>query len=250
MKILLQQVNDALGIALTPTQIKLFAAYEILLLEWNSKFNLTAITDHDAIYVKHFFDSLTCLQVIPTRGEFSLIDVGTGAGFPGIPLKIINPSINLTLVESVGKKADFCKIAVEELRMANTQVITSRAETIGHDNKFRERYDWAVARAVAPLPILAEYLLPLVRIKGSMLAQKGSGGEIEIDQAESAIKILGGKLDSVIPITLPNGMGKRTLVHIRKIAPTPEKYPRRPGTPKKNPLKPLNAAEFPANSVG
>jgi len=229
-------VDDALGIVLTPTQVNMFTAYEALLLEWNAKFNLTAITVPDAIRVKHFLDSLTCLRVIPAQGKFSLIDVGTGAGFPGIPLKIINPSIKLTLSESVGKKADFCRIAVEELRMTNTQVITGRAETIGQDKKFREYYDWAVARAVAPLPVLAEYLLPLVHIGGSMLAQKGSDVYTEIDQTDNAFRTLGGKLDSVIPITLPIGMGERTLVRIRKILPTPEKYPRRPGTPKKNPL--------------
>jgi len=236
MEKFLQQVNDALGIALTPTQVNMFAAYEAILLEWNTKFNLTAITEHETICVKHFFDSLTCLRVIPEQGNFSLIDVGTGAGFPGIPLKIINPSIKITLSESVGKKANFCRIAIEELRLTNAQVITGRAETIGQDKKFRESYDWVVARAVAPLPVLAEYLLPLVHIGGSMLAQKGNNVVMEIDQAENAIRTLGGKLDSVIPITLPNGMGERTLIRIRKITPTPAKYPRLPGTPKKNPL--------------
>ena len=236
MEKFLQQVDEALGIALTPTQVNMFAAYEAILLEWNTKFNLTAITEHETICVKHFFDSLTCLRVIPEQGKSSLIDVGTGAGFPGIPLKIINPSIKLTLSESVGKKADFCRIAIEELRLTNAQVITGRAETIGQDKNFRERYDWAVARAVAPLPVLAEYLLPLVHIGGSMLAQKGSNVAMEIDQAENAIRTLGGKLDSVIPITLPNGMGERTLIRIQKITPTPAKFPRRPGTPKKNPL--------------
>jgi len=236
MEKFLQQVNDALGIALTPTQVNMFAAYEAILLEWNTKFNLTAITEHETICVKHFFDSLTCLRVIPEQGNFSLIDVGTGAGFPGIPLKIINPSIKITLSESVGKKANFCRIAIEELRLTNAQVITGRAETIGQDKKFRESYDWVVARAVAPLPVLAEYLLPLIHIGGSMLAQKGNNVVMEIDQAENAIRTLGGKLDSVIPITLPNGMGERTLIRIRKITPTPAKYPRLPGTPKKNPL--------------
>ena len=231
-----RQVDNILGISITPTQMNLFASYEALLLEWNSKFNLTAITMHDTIRVKHFFDSLTCLHVIPAKGRFSLIDVGTGAGFPGIPLKIVNPSIKLTLSESVGKKADFCRIAIEELRLTNSRVNADRAETIGQDKKFRESYDWAVARAVAPLTVLAEYLLPLVHIGGSMLAQKGSDVDMEIDQSENAIRTLGGKLDSVIPITLPNGMGKRTLIRILKIKPTPAKYPRRPGTPKKNPL--------------
>jgi 16S rRNA (guanine527-N7)-methyltransferase len=236
MEIFLQQVNNKLNISLTPTQVNMFVAYETLLIEWNTKFNLTTITDPGEIRVKHFLDSLTCLRIVPEHGSFSLIDIGTGAGFPGIPLKIINPSIKLTLAESVGKKAEFCRIAVEELRLTNTQVITSRAETIGQDQKFRECYDWAIARAVAPLPVLAEYLLPLVRIGGSMLAQKGGNVDIEIGQSDNAIKILGGKPCSLIPISLPNGMGKRTLIQIRKITPTPAKYPRRPGVPKKKPL--------------
>ncbi|MCD6577761.1 MAG: 16S rRNA (guanine(527)-N(7))-methyltransferase RsmG [Anaerolineaceae bacterium] len=229
-------IKSTFGIELTPSQVNQFAAYEKLLLEWNGKFNLTSIIDHDTIHVKHFIDSLTCLHSIPPQGNFSLIDIGTGAGFPGIPLKIINPSIKLTLVESIGKKANFCRIATEELQLKNVIVITNRAETIGQDNKYRNRYDWAVARAVAPLSILSEYLLPLVHIGGSMLAQKGSDVKAEINQAENAIKVLGGKLNSVIPITLPNGMGKRMLIHIRKITKTPSKYPRRPGTPKKSPL--------------
>ncbi len=236
MEIFLQQVNDTLSISLTPSQVSMFVMYEALLLEWNAKFNLTTITSPDEIRIKHFLDSLTCLRVIPEQGTFSLIDIGTGAGFPGIPLVIINPSIKLTLVESVGKKADFCRIAVEELHLSNTQVVPNRAETIGQDKNFRESYDWAVARAVAPLPVLAEYLLPLIRVGGSMLAQKGGDVDNEIDQAENAIKILGGKLDSVIPISLPSGMGKRTLIRIGKITPTPEKYPRRPGAPKKSPI--------------
>jgi len=236
MENLLQQVNHNLHVSLTPTQLNMFARYEDLLIEWNTKFNLTTITDPGEIRVKHFLDSLTCLRVVPEQGNFSLIDIGTGAGFPGIPLKIINPSIKLTLAESIGKKAKFCRIAVEELRLTKTQVITIRAETIGQDQKFRECYDWAIARAVAPLPVLAEYLLPLVRIGGSMLAQKGGDVDIEISQSENAIKTLGGKLVSVIPISLPDGMGERTLIHIRKITPTPEKYPRRPGVPKKKPI--------------
>jgi 16S rRNA (guanine527-N7)-methyltransferase len=173
---------------------------------------------------------------MPTQTELTLIDIGTGAGFPGIPLRIVNPSFKLTLCESIGKKADFCRLAVEELCLTNTQVITNRAEIIGQDGNFRGQYDWAVARAVAPLSVLAEYLLPLIQIGGNMLAQKGIVLDEEIDQAGSAIKILGGKLDKVISITLPRGMGERTLICISKIKSTPAKYPRRPGIPKKSPL--------------
>ena len=236
MEEFLHEVDDALGITLSPFQVKMFITYEDILIKWNKKFNLTSITDHNTILIKHFFDSLSCLHIIPKQGDFSLIDIGTGAGFPGIPLRIINPSIILTVSDSVGKKADFCRKVVEEFALTNTQVLKNRAEIIGQDENYRERYDWAVARAVAPLPVLAEYLLPLIHIGGFMLAQKGGSMDKEIDQSGNAIKILGGKLDTLKPISLPFGMGERTLISIRKIKPTPAKYPRRPGIPKKNPL--------------
>ena len=236
MEEFLHEVDDALGITLSPSQVMMFITYEDILIKWNKKFNLTSITDHNTILIKHFFDSLSCLHIIPKQGDFSLIDIGTGAGFPGIPLRIINPSIILTVSDSVGKKADFCRKVVEEFALTNTQVLKNRAEIIGQDENYRERYDWAVARAVAPLPVLAEYLLPLIHIGGFMLAQKGGSMDKEIDQSGNAIKILGGKLDTLKPISLPFGMGERTLISIRKIKPTPAKYPRRPGIPKKNPL--------------
>ncbi len=233
---LYDHIEKNLSISITDNQQTKLVAYEVLLREWNEKLNLTAITDRKEFWYKHIYDSLTCLKMILSFGAISLIDIGTGAGFPGIPLKIVYPEICLTLAESVRKKASFCQTAVNTLNLSNVTVIAERAETIGQDKKFRERYDWSVARAVAPLQVLAEYLLPLVHIGGSMLAQKGSNVDMEIGQADNAIRILGGKLDSVIPITLPNGMGEHTLVRIQKISPTPIKYPRRPGTPKKSPL--------------
>ena len=233
---LYNHIENNLLISITDTQKTKFVKYEALLLEWNKKLNLTAITDRKEFWYKHIYDSLTCLKMIRSFGAISLIDLGTGAGFPGIPLKIVYPEMRLTLAESIRKKASFCQTAVNALNLSNVTVVAERAETIGQDKKFRESYDWAVARAVAPLPLLTEYLLPLVHIGGSMLAQKGSNVDLEIDQADNAITTLGGKIDSVIPITLPNGLGKRTLIRILKIKTTPEKYPRRPGAPKKNPL--------------
>jgi 16S rRNA (guanine527-N7)-methyltransferase len=224
------------GITLSNEQIEMFTLFEYLLLKWNEKYNLTAITDPDEIRIKHFYDSLTCLSIIPRNKTISLVDIGTGAGFPGIPLKIVNPLIQLTLAESIAKKAGFCQIVLDELGLEKVQVVTSRAETIGQEASHRERYDWAVARAVAPLPVLVEYLLPLVRIGGNVLAQKGIELDAEIDQARKAIHTLGGIIECVIPISLPNNMGHRTLIQIIKTRPTPASYPRRPGTPKKNPL--------------
>ena len=165
-----------------------------------------------------------------------LIDIGTGAGFPGIPLKIFFPTMQLTLVESVGKKAGFCSHIVDKLGLTQVEVLTLRAEEAGQLPKHREKYDWAVARAVASLPILLEYLLPLVKIGGSMLAQKGESAHSEAQSAEKASRILGGRLKHIIPVTLPGVVEERFLVVYDKIAATPAQYPRRVGVPAKLPL--------------
>lgn len=236
MEKLAQQVLELLGVTLTSTQRELFARYRVELLEWNEKHNLTAITDEDGIRVKHFLDSLSCALVMKTRPPRSLVDVGTGAGFPGIPLKILFPEMRLTLVESVGKKADFCRHAAEVLGLKGVTVMNCRAEEIGQLADQRENYDWAVARAVAGLPALAEYLLPLVRLGGMALAQKGESGPEEAQQAERALRILGGRLKKLEPVHLPGIAEDRYLVLIEKVAATPPQYPRRVGLPVKKPL--------------
>jgi 16S rRNA (guanine527-N7)-methyltransferase len=162
--------------------------------------------------------------------------VGTGAGFPGIPLNILYPNLKLTLVESVGKKAKFCQHIVEVLNLKNVEVIQARAEEVGQDLKHRENYDWAVARAEANLNVLSEYLLPLVKVSGSVLAQKGESGPAEAQSAENAMKLLGGKLKELIPVNLPGVAEDRYLVVVEKVAGTPSKYPRKPGIPAKQPL--------------
>ncbi len=228
-------VQTGLNIEIDTDQFQLFTHFEELLMEWNQKFNLTAITDPESIRLKHFYDSLTCLRVIKDTSA-SIIDVGCGAGFPGIPLKILRPDFRLTLVESVGKKADFCSEVVKQLNLDNTRVLHARAEDLGQDKAHREKYDWAVARAVAPMPVLAEYLLPLVRIGGGVLAQKGSGARSELDQAAGAIALLGGELLQVDEFELPYIKEKRALVKIGKRKPSPTKYPRKAGSPSKKPL--------------
>lgn len=230
-----QKVKTLLGISLTPSQIKSFEVYQRELMDWNTRHNLTAIRDEEGIRIKHFLDSLTCLKMIdspPTR----LIDVGTGGGFPGIPLKILFPGMQLTLVESVGKKVKFCQHIVDTLKLENVQVLQERAEDLGQSSEHREQYDWAVARAVANLPILSEYLLPLVRINGAMLAQKGHSGPAEAQKAENAIRLLGGHLRQLQQLTLPGVVEERYLIVIDKVAATPGKYPRRVGIPSKKPL--------------
>src|SRR5687768_11003717 len=194
MDILVRSAQQLFGLNLSPKQMQMLSTYERELLEWNAKFNLTAIRDVEGIRTKHFLDSFSCTQAWKANPPASLIDVGTGAGFPGLALKILYPALQLTLVESVGKKADFCRHITETLALENVEVLTARAEEVGQISAHRERYDWAVARAVAAMPVLAEYLLPLVRVGGGMLAQKGESGPAEAQAAEKALKMLGGRL--------------------------------------------------------
>lgn len=236
MEKLLKEIQNLTGLKLTARQAAAFQHYEMLLMEWNARFNLTAVRDVEGVRTKHFLDSLTCMQAWREMPPAKLIDVGTGAGFPGIPLKIVLPALQLTLVESVGKKADFCRLVVQELELDKVQVVQARAEDLGQQKAHREQYDWAVARAVANLPVLAEYLLPLVRVGGGMLAQKGEGGPAEAQQAERAIKLLGGRLRHLKPVQLPGIAEDRYLVIIDKIAGTPPQYPRRVGLAAKKAL--------------
>ena len=210
--------------------------YEKELMEWNQKFNLTAIRDVESIRVKHFLDSFSCVMAWQANPPTSLIDVGTGAGFPGIPLKILYPNMKLTLVESVGKKATFCQHIVDTLKLEHVSIIKARAEEVGQDHHHREKYEVAVARAVANLNVLSEFLLPLIRLGGTMLAQKGESGPAEAQSAEKTMKILGGKLKQLIPVNLPGVVDDRYLVLVEKVAATPHNYPRKPGMPAKMPL--------------
>ncbi len=225
-----------LGIRLSLRQLAAFERYEEELLSWNEKFNLTAIRDREAIRTKHFLDSLSCLLVVRDTPNARLVDIGTGAGFPGIPLKIAMPTLQLTLVESVGKKAEFCRHVVEKLGLEKVDVLTCRAEEMGLAREHRERYDWAVARAVANLPVLTEFLLPLVKIGGVMLAQKGESGPAEAHGAENAMRMLGGRLRTLQKINLPGVVEDRYLIVVDKIAATPPGYPRRVGLPAKRPI--------------
>jgi len=236
MKELAQQVHALVGIRLTRLQLAALGQYEGLLLEWNSRFNLTAIRDPQVIRTKHFLDSLTCLIAMRGTPMERVIDVGSGAGFPGIPLKIACPDMQLTLVESIGKKADFCRQVVQSLKLKAVSVISGRAETLGQTSDHRQRYDWALARAVAVMPVLAEYLLPLVKIGGHALAMKGESAPAEAQSAENALRLLGGSLRQLIPVTLPSVVEERYLVVVDKTASTPAAYPRRVGIPAKKPL--------------
>lgn len=239
MEKLAEQVHQRFGLRLNHRQVAALKRYEQELLEWNTRFNLTAIRDVEEIRTKHFMDSLTCMLVMHELRTERLIDVGTGAGFPGLVLKIAFPGIQLTLVESVGKKADFCRHVVQTLGLENVLVLSERAEVVGALPAHREKYDWAVARAVAAMPVLAEYLLPLVRVGGNMLAMKGESGPAEAHGAEHAMHLLGGQLRQLLPVTLPGVVEERYLVVVNKIAATPPAYPRHVGIPTKRPLSPV-----------
>ncbi len=232
----LEQLAASFGIHLTLTQLKQFEQYRALLLEWNERMNLTRIVDNDDITVRHFLDSLTCATVTGDLNGCDVIDVGTGAGFPGLPLKILYPQMRLTLVDSVAKKTRFLQAVVDELALADVKVVADRAETLGQSAEFRSRHDWVMARAVAQLRILAEYLLPLVREGGSVLAQKGGTAVREVAEAANALQVLGGSEPQLTQIQLPNQDGEHFLVRIKKSAETPSQYPRKPGRPTKKPL--------------
>lgn len=227
---------DEFGVELSPAQVRAMETYATKLIEWNEKINLTAITHPLEMEVKHFLDSLTPLLAIGDMEQGNLIDVGTGAGFPGLVLKIARPQLPVTLVEATGKKAEFCRHVIEQLGLKQIHILDQRAELAGQSPQHRGAYRWAVARAVARLDVLAEYLLPFVRVGGLALAQKGETAIAEVQQAEPAIERLGGRLAEIRPIDLPRVPDTRYLVVIEKVAGTPEHYPRRPGIPAKRPL--------------
>jgi len=236
MEKLVRAAQELFNVHITGRQVMSLMTYEKELLEWNQKFNLTAIRDSESIRTKHFLDSFSCVLAWNANPPASLIDVGTGAGFPGLVLKILYPNMKLTVVDSVGKKAMFCQHIVSALGLSEVSVIQSRAEDLGHNKNHREAYEWAVARAVANLNVLSEYLLPLVKVGGTMLAQKGETAHEEAKSAGKAMKLLGGKLRELIPVHLPNVEDDRYLVIADKVAATPEKYPRKAGVPAKQAL--------------
>jgi 16S rRNA (guanine527-N7)-methyltransferase len=207
--------------------------------DWNKRVNLTAITGYEEVQVKHFLDSLTLVlawQPLITRVDFRLIDVGTGAGMPGIPLKIVFPDIRLVLLDSVAKKAAFLHHLKQKLGLDNVEIVVGRAEEIAHQAKHRENFDIVLSRGVAPLVTLVELTLPFCIIGGSLIAQKKGAIDQEISQANRAISLLGGRLREVKRVNLEEFTDERQLVIIDKVSPTPQLYPRRPGIPSKRPL--------------
>jgi len=228
-----------IGIKLDESQIEIFSRYLDLLIEWNQKINLTSLKTPQEIIIKHFLDSLTCTKVIDLYSNIdknSIIDIGTGAGFPGIPIKIVYPSTELFLLEARKKKSIFLEKLIKELNLKQVQVLKGRAETFGRYTEHREKYDIAISRAVAPLNILSEYCLPLVRIRGLFIAQKGRSYKGEVEKGIKAIQFLGGELIKVEKIQIPFINQYRYLLVINKKKNTPLEYPRKEGLPQKRPL--------------
>lgn len=234
-KEIIVQYSNELNIELNEMEIDKFYRYQKLLLEWNEKINLTAITAPEEIVLKHFIDSLTIEKYLK-KGAY-IVDVGTGAGFPGIPLKIVRKDVKVVLVDSLNKRISFLNTLIKELELENVIAVHSRAEEFGKNGEYREAFDMATSRAVANLSTLSEYLLPLVKIGGISVCMKGSEIKEELEHSKKAIAILGGKDINVDEFNLPNSDIKRNIVIIKKADRTPSKYPRKPGVPSKEPIK-------------
>ena len=228
----LRDKANEIDIILEENQIENFYKYMNLLLEWNEKMNLTAIIEPNGVILKHFVDSLTISNLIE-KGQ-NVIDVGTGAGFPGIPLSIVNNE-NITLLDSLNKRIIFLEEVINKLELKNIKAVHARVEEFAKNKKEREMYDVATSRAVAPLNVLLEYLLPLVKVGGKCICMKGSNTE-EIDEAKNALKVLGGEIEKIKKIILPESDIIRNIIIVKKVKETPLKYPRKPGTPSKEPI--------------
>ena len=233
-KELMKENLKELNIELSDLQLKQFYNYMNILIEWNKFMNLTGITEPEEVITKHFIDSLTVLDKVNKNA--SIIDVGTGAGFPGIPIKIAFPETKVVLLDSLNKRIKFLNEVIEKLKLNNIETIHGRAEEYGRNKNHREKYNIAIARAVAPLNILLEYLMPFVKVNGKCLCMKGSSSEEEIKNSENAIKILGGELIETKEFYIPNTDMRRRIVQVNKIKETNNKYPRKAGTPSKEPL--------------
>ena len=232
---LLEGIVD-LGIELNEEQKRSFIEYKRLLKEWNEKINITAITEDEDIDIKHFLDSLTPYITNLFNGNKRIIDVGTGGGFPGLPLKILNPQLQITLLDSLNKRIVFLNEVINSLKLNDIEAIHGRAEELGKNAKYREKYDIAISRAVASLNTLSEYCMPFVKVGGYFISMKGPDVDDELKEADKGIKVLGGKIIKKEIVNLPKSDIVHSLIIIEKTKETPTKYPRAGGKPKKNPL--------------
>lgn len=229
-----KQKAQEIGYNLQEEQLEQFFTYKELLIEWNKKMNLTAIEQEEDIITKHFIDSLSIASYIPDTTK--IIDIGTGAGFPGIPLKILKKDLSITLLDSLNKRITFLEEVIRNLSLENIQAVHARAEELAHKEEYREQYDIAVSRAVAPMHTLLEYMLPYVKIGGKCICMKGPNLQEESKDLQNCLETLGGKIEKIEEIVLPETEIKRNIMLIKKENKTPKKYPRNPGMPSKKPL--------------
>ncbi|HZW68463.1 MAG TPA: 16S rRNA (guanine(527)-N(7))-methyltransferase RsmG [Pseudogracilibacillus sp.] len=230
------QVLKEKNIDLSDQQLAQFSTYYDLLVDWNEKVNLTAITEKDEVYLKHFYDSVTPSFFEDFSKVTSICDVGAGAGFPSLPLKICYPHLHITIIDSLKKRINFLQELIDQLQLTNVTLVHSRAEDAGSDKKYREKYDVVTARAVARMSVLSEYCLPFSKKGGLFIALKGANAREELDNADKAIKVLGGKILKEETFYLPKEESERSLIWIEKIKNTPKKYPRKAGTPNRKPI--------------
>lgn len=231
--------NDSLsklGLTFTKFQLRQFMQYYELLIEWNGFMNLTAITEFQEVCTKHFIDSLSLCKEMDCSKEISIIDIGTGAGFPGIPLKIAFPNLRITLLDSLGKRVKFLKEVIEKLGLEQIDAIHGRAEDFAKPDMLREQFDLCVSRAVANLSTLSEYCIPYVKVGGFFISYKSEKVTEEMTVAKNAVSLLGGELQEQVEFVLPNSDIYRNLLMIKKVKATPKKYPRKAGLPSKEPL--------------
>lgn len=233
-KEILTEKANKIGITLKENQIEKFFIYMEQLLIWNEKINLTAITEPEEIILKHFIDSITISKYI--RENSKIVDVGTGAGFPGIPLKIIRSDLEVVLLDSLNKRINFLNEIIEKLDLKKTEAVHSRVEEFAKNTVNREKFDCSTSRAVANMATLSEYLIPLVKIGGKSICMKGSNIQEELEQSRNAINVLGGKIEMIDSFKLPDTSYERNIVIIDKIKSTPLKYPRKAGTPAREPI--------------
>ncbi|WP_018663493.1 16S rRNA (guanine(527)-N(7))-methyltransferase RsmG [Heyndrickxia acidiproducens] len=225
------------GIELDEKQMRQFETYYELLIEWNQKMNLTAITDKEEVYLKHFYDSVTAAMYTNLNQSIRICDVGAGAGFPSIPLKICFPQLDITIVDSLQKRISFLQNLTEHLGLTKVSLFHDRAETFAQSQAHREKYDLVTARAVARMSVLSELCLPLARQGGQFVAMKAQHAKDELKTAEKAIKLLGGDIENIFSFSLPFEESERSIIIIKKVKATPKKYPRKPGTPNRLPLE-------------
>lgn len=227
---------NQIGFTTDQKQMDQFEKFRLELAEWNKKMNLTAIDQEKEVQIKHFYDSLLGMKITGWTGKGQLLDVGSGAGFPGIPLKIMNPALKIVMVDSLKKRIIFLEHMIDKLELKDITAIHARAEDLGKKAEHREKYDWVVSRAVAKMSKLAELCIPLLKIGGVFIAYKGTDGSNEIINSKTAISILGGEVEEFLDMQLPEGSGCRSIIAVKKLKATPLMYPRRADKIEKQPL--------------